>query len=129
MTSKQQYNVLQKFREDKVNVLVATSVLEEGLDVPNCNLIIRFLYVKDEISRKQTGGRGSSKDTRHYALLYLFQLEGYSTQIPSLCISEQEVQGHRSWGVCMRSPIADIHIFCKIFSFLSSVSPWANPFP
>ena len=69
MTGKQQYNVLQKFREDKVNVLVATSVLEEGLDVPDCNLIIRFLYVKDEISRKQTGGRGRSKDTRHYALL------------------------------------------------------------
>ena len=69
MTGRQQTNALEKFRNYKLNVLVATSVLEEGLDVPECNLIIRFLYVKDEISRKQTGGRGRSKGSKHYAVL------------------------------------------------------------
>ena len=37
-----QEDVLRKFRQREINVLVSTSVLEEGVDVPRCNLIVRF---------------------------------------------------------------------------------------
>ena len=69
MSTHQQQDVLKAFEMGKVNVLLATSVLEEGLDVADCNLVIRFLYVKDEISHKQTGGRGRSDDSQHISVV------------------------------------------------------------
>ena len=69
MSFHQQQDVLKAFEMGKVNVLLATSVLEEGLDVADCNLVIRFLYVKDEISHKQTGGRGRSDDSQHISVV------------------------------------------------------------
>ena len=71
MSDHQQQDVLRAFESGKVNVLVATSVLEEGLDVANCNLVIRFLYVKDEISHRQTGGRGRSDDSQHISVVLM----------------------------------------------------------
>jgi endoribonuclease Dicer len=37
-----QENVLRKFRQREYNVLVATTALEEGVDLPRCNLVVRF---------------------------------------------------------------------------------------
>ncbi|KAB1221117.1 hypothetical protein CJ030_MR3G024362 [Morella rubra] len=37
---KKQNEIVQEFREGMVNIIVATSILEEGLDVQSCNLII-----------------------------------------------------------------------------------------
>lgn len=39
---KTQEEVLRKFRCHECNILIATSVLEQGCDLPKCNLVIRF---------------------------------------------------------------------------------------
>ncbi|KAL3650103.1 hypothetical protein CASFOL_006506 [Castilleja foliolosa] len=39
---KKQNEIVDEFRKGKVNIIVATSMLEEGLDVQSCNLVIRF---------------------------------------------------------------------------------------
>lgn len=37
-----QEDVLRKFRQREINVLIATSTLEEGVDLPRCNVVIQF---------------------------------------------------------------------------------------
>ena len=44
---KKQEETLRKFRMQELNLLVSTSVLEEGVDVPKCNLVMRFDVPKD----------------------------------------------------------------------------------
>ena len=54
---KQQIEVLDKFREGEYNVLVATSVAEEGLDIPGADLVIFYEPVGSEIRTIQRRGR------------------------------------------------------------------------
>ena len=69
MTQTQQEEVIESFREGECNVLVATSVAEEGLDVPACNLVIRFQHVSNEISRTQTHGRARAAEGEGFTIL------------------------------------------------------------
>ncbi|KAL3520480.1 hypothetical protein ACH5RR_018629 [Cinchona calisaya] len=38
----EQNHIVEEFRKGMLNIIVATSILEEGLDVQSCNLVIRF---------------------------------------------------------------------------------------
>ncbi|KAL6599548.1 hypothetical protein ACP70R_045685 [Stipagrostis hirtigluma subsp. patula] len=39
---KEHMEIVDSFRKGKVHLIIATQILEEGLDVPSCNLVIRF---------------------------------------------------------------------------------------
>ena len=69
MTQVDQKDVMKGFQEGNYNILVATSVAEEGLDVPACNLVIRFQHVSNEIARKQTQGRARAAESEGYTIL------------------------------------------------------------
>ena len=65
-----QIEILQKFRENEVDVMVATSVAEEGLDIPNVDAIIFYEPVPSEIRLIQRRGRtGRSAPGRCYILV------------------------------------------------------------
>ncbi len=57
MTQKEQAQVLDEFRAKEFNVLVATRVGEEGLDVPAVDLVIFYEAVPSEIRLIQRRGR------------------------------------------------------------------------
>ncbi|QYZ78591.1 DEAD/DEAH box helicase [Methanofollis formosanus] len=57
LTQKQQIEVLRRFREGEFPVIVATSVGEEGLDVPSTDLVIFYEAVPSEIRSIQRKGR------------------------------------------------------------------------
>ncbi|MBI5225348.1 DEAD/DEAH box helicase [Candidatus Micrarchaeota archaeon] len=57
LSQKHQQQVMQGFREEKFNILVSTSVGEEGLDVPEVGLVVFFESVPSEIRLIQRRGR------------------------------------------------------------------------
>jgi len=57
LSQKEQKEILDKFREGKFNVLVATSVGEEGLDVPQVGIVIFYEPIPSAIRTIQRRGR------------------------------------------------------------------------
>jgi Fanconi anemia group M protein len=57
MTQKQQLEQLERFRSGDINVLVATSVGEEGLDVPSASMVLFYEPVPSAIRAIQRRGR------------------------------------------------------------------------
>ncbi|GLG98532.1 Endoribonuclease Dcr-1 [Gryllus bimaculatus] len=65
---RKQEEVLKRFRMRECNLLVGTSVLEEGIDVPKCNLVILFDPPLSYRSYVQCKGRARAQDA-HFVLL------------------------------------------------------------
>lgn len=49
----EQKEVISKFRAGNINLLIATTVAEEGLDIKECNIVIRYGLVTNEIAMVQ----------------------------------------------------------------------------
>ncbi|RKF60718.1 Dicer-like protein 2 [Erysiphe neolycopersici] len=64
-----QNNALQDFRSGKTNLLIGTSVLEEGIDIPTCNLVLCFQRPANLKSYIQRRGRARQRESRLYLLL------------------------------------------------------------
>ncbi|OIW21387.1 hypothetical protein TanjilG_02532 [Lupinus angustifolius] len=57
MRTHQMQDTIAKFRDGRVTLLVATSVAEEGLDIRQCNVVIRFDLAKTVLAYIQSRGR------------------------------------------------------------------------
>ena len=57
LSQKSQVEILDRFRNGEVNCLVATSVAEEGLDIPDTDLVVFYEPVPSEIRTIQRRGR------------------------------------------------------------------------
>ncbi|XP_022645213.1 endoribonuclease Dicer-like isoform X2 [Varroa destructor] len=68
MNAKAQRKVMADFREGIYNLIFATSVIEEGMDVPVCNLIVRFDLPPDVRSYTQSKGRARAKPSLYVVL-------------------------------------------------------------
>ncbi len=57
LSQKEQVEILEKFKAGEVNVIVATSIGEEGLDIPQVDLVVFYEPVPSEIRTIQRRGR------------------------------------------------------------------------
>jgi Fanconi anemia group M protein len=69
LNQEQQAEIIRQFREDKYNILVCTSVGEEGLDIPSVDLVIFYEPVASEIRKIQREGRTGRKRAGKVAVL------------------------------------------------------------
>ncbi|KAH9620604.1 hypothetical protein KSS87_015515 [Heliosperma pusillum] len=60
---KEQNKIVNDFRNGTVHILVATSILEEGLDVQSCNLVVRFDPSYNVCSFIQSRGRARMQNS------------------------------------------------------------------
>ncbi len=61
LSQREQVETIEKFKEGTHNVLVATSVAEEGLDIPSTDMVIFYESVPSEIRTIQRRGRTGRK--------------------------------------------------------------------
>lgn len=57
--------VIERFQKNKINVIIATSVLEEGIDLQSCNLVISYDIPKEFRGYVQSKGRARMKGSNY----------------------------------------------------------------
>ncbi|KIM49536.1 hypothetical protein M413DRAFT_438720 [Hebeloma cylindrosporum] len=70
------------FRDHALNILIATSVAEEGLDFPECDLVVRFDPVQHMVGYLQSRGRARKQASTFIVMIPkgdTLQLERYQT--------------------------------------------------
>ncbi|KAM6312099.1 ATP-dependent RNA helicase DHX58 [Podargus strigoides] len=68
MTQNEQQEVIKLFREGALNLLFSTSVAEEGLDIPECNIVVRYGLMTNEIAMMQARGRARAENSVYSVL-------------------------------------------------------------
>ncbi|KAG0026176.1 Dicer-like protein 1 [Podila clonocystis] len=94
MTSKEQSIIINKFRDKEYNLLVSTSVAEEGLDIQPCNVVIRFDPVTTTTSYIQSRGRARQKDSVY---IMLQECNNHREEAMLVRVHRGE-QNMRTWG-------------------------------
>ena len=69
LTQKQQVQIIEDFKKGVYNVLVATSVAEEGLDIPSTDLVVFYEPIPSEIRSIQRKGRTARKHAGRVVVL------------------------------------------------------------
>lgn len=61
----EQVDTIRNFRDGTLNLLISTSVAEEGLDIPECNLVVRYGLLTNEIAQQQASGRARAANSTY----------------------------------------------------------------
>lgn len=67
--TKKNKEVINSFRNKEINVLVSSSVLEEGVDMQKCTLVVKFDLPEDYRGYIQSKGRARHKDSFYIMLV------------------------------------------------------------
>lgn len=64
----EQKEVISKFHTGKINLLIATAVAEEDLDIKECNIVSRYGLITDETALVQVHSNTSNMLTFGFVL-------------------------------------------------------------
>eukprot|EP00842_Homolaphlyctis_polyrhiza_P006927 jgi/Hompol1/823/HPOL_005436-RA len=69
MNGRIQQTTFEKFRSGQLNILIVTSVAEEGLDIPDCRLVVAFDLFRNQTGYVQSRGRARNMDGATYVIM------------------------------------------------------------
>ncbi|RGP80539.1 hypothetical protein FLONG3_1373 [Fusarium longipes] len=98
MSLRKQCSTLKSLRDGEINCLFATSVAEEGIDIPECDLVIRFDIYSSVIQYLQSKGRARQDESRYITMME----DGNTEQIRNLKQAARDSMALRQF--CMRLP-------------------------
>ena len=108
MSKAVQDKAIKRFHEGTCNLLVATSVLEEGIDIPACNLVIRYQKVTSEIAKVQTQGRARAEDSQSFTIISSNSKKEYQELMNEEKISlAEEAMKHLPSGELLRRTLIE----------------------
>lgn len=79
--NKKQEDILRKFRLQELNLLISTNLLEDGIDVPRCNMIVKFDPPKDYRSYSRSKGLARAKDAEYLILIDDFKTDSFNEDL------------------------------------------------
>lgn len=91
MSFTKQCKVLAGFRRHMYNLLVATAVVEEGMDVPSCNLVVRFDFPADFRSYVQSKGRARARRSLYVMMVGQEDRESSTINLANYVSIEQDL--------------------------------------
>lgn len=74
-----------KFRRGELNCLFSTSVAEEGLDIPQCNLVVRFDLYQTMIGYVQSRGRARHRNSTYVHMVEEGNVDHQATVYHAQC--------------------------------------------
>jgi len=72
--------------------MVASDVLEEGIDIPECNLVVKFDLPKNYRSYIQSKGRARHRSSKYYIMVPRAKGGIFSTTYQSYQSTERAIQ-------------------------------------
>ncbi|XP_058829652.1 endoribonuclease Dcr-2 [Topomyia yanbarensis] len=80
LSAKKDRRVLERFKKNDTNVIVTTNVLEEGIDLQMCNMVMKFDHPETFASYEQSKGRARMKDSKYVVMLDTANKEKFLVQ-------------------------------------------------
>lgn len=69
LSLQKQMDTIHDFRRKKFNILVSTSLCEEGFDIPDCNLVVSFQEPLSITALIQAKGRARKPESSYFILI------------------------------------------------------------
>ncbi|XP_049872216.1 endoribonuclease Dicer [Pectinophora gossypiella] len=91
-TKKASQTALLKFSNKELNCIISTSVLEEGVDIPQCLLVLRYDPPLEYRSYIQSKGRARSSDSSYVVMINENDIEKFRKQYSAFQNTEKYIQ-------------------------------------